>query len=340
MDRPKVPIHHCAKIFFMVALQEEIYAYDPEMMRTVESALTNVGMTTKEIQAKRYYNVKFFRVRCDRVCLAPSRLYWQIRGVFVIYGPVIDPELKRPLFNKKAWVRANYLLKEVILGVYSDPPGMQLYHPKLTSKGEPKKDRLGLDLLECDRGTGNVENSHRINRDTFGTRQTGIESSDALSAERRHRHNHRASEIHRQGFPKVGHYDTWLVDQEQILMEQNHNVILYPTWSNPAIDYMDTAEKFQTVLLHSDALNNAINQLRIPLEVLNKFSVDQKYLCRVMGTLAPMLPIHGREAYKLFEKLMLERPGEPDNELSLEWVNHVDALEIYPTTVFYLQSHY
>jgi hypothetical protein len=57
-------------------------------------------------------------------------------------------------------------------------------------------------------------------------------------------------------------------------MEQNHNVILYPTWSNPASDYMDTAEKLQTVPLHYDALNNAINQLRIPLEVLNKFSVD------------------------------------------------------------------
>jgi hypothetical protein len=227
------------------------------------------------------------------------------------------------------------------LGVYSDPPpGMQPYHPTLTSKGEPTKDRLGLDLLECDRGTGNIENSHRINRDTSGTRQTGIESSDALSAERRHQHNHRGSEIHRKGLPKVGHYDTWLVDQEQILMEQNHNVILYPTWSNPASDNMDTAERFQTLPLHSDALNNAIHQLRIPLEVRNNFPVDQKFLYRVMGTIAQILPINGREAYTLFEKLMLERLGEPDDELSLEWVNHVDALEIYPTTVFYLQSCY
>jgi hypothetical protein len=54
-------------------------------------------------------------------------------------------------------------------------------------------------------------------------------------------------------------------------MDQNHNVILYPTWSNPASDYIDMAEKFQTVPLHSDALNNAINQLLIPLEVLNFF---------------------------------------------------------------------
>jgi hypothetical protein len=53
MDRPKVPIHHCAKTSFMVALQEALYAWDPEMTRTVESALRNVGMTTKEIQEEK-----------------------------------------------------------------------------------------------------------------------------------------------------------------------------------------------------------------------------------------------------------------------------------------------
>jgi hypothetical protein len=56
MDRPKVPIHHCAKKSFMVALQEALYAWDPEMTRTVESALRNVGMTTKEIRVKIYFN--------------------------------------------------------------------------------------------------------------------------------------------------------------------------------------------------------------------------------------------------------------------------------------------
>lgn len=52
--------------------------------------------------------------------------------------------------------------------------------------------------------------------------------SDFLLAERRQRHNHRASERRRIGFPKIGHYDTWLIDQLQILVLKNHDHVLYP----------------------------------------------------------------------------------------------------------------
>jgi hypothetical protein len=206
----------------------------------------------------------------------------------------------------------------------------------LTGVGLSAKDKLGLELLECDRGTGDVENSHRKNRDTFGTRHTGIASSDALSAERRHRNNQRASEKHHQGFPKVGHYDTLLIDQEQILVDKNHNTILYPTWSNPACDYLDTPERFQTVPLHSESLDTAVNNLNIPTVVRDKFSLDQKYLCHVMKTIAPILPIHGQASFKLFEELMLECLGEPNDQLVLQWTMHVDAVEVFPTSVFYL----
>jgi hypothetical protein len=206
-------------------------------MEHAERTLMQAGMSDKMIQAKKYFNVKFFRVRCGRAYYMPSRLYWRMRAVFAFYGKIIDPETKRPLFNKAAWAKANNLLKDILLGLYSNPPpGLALYHPKLTAEGLAAKDKLGLELLECDRGTGNIENSHRTNRDTFGTRHTGISSSDSLSTERHHRKNQRSPEKHHQGFPKVGHYDTWLIDQEHILVDKNHNTILYPTWSNPACD--------------------------------------------------------------------------------------------------------
>jgi hypothetical protein len=97
---------------------------------------------------------------------------------------MIDPKLNVPLFNKAAWEKADNILKEISLGVYSDPPGLQMYHPQLNAKGGPAKDKLGYQLIECDRGTNNVENGHRINCDTFGTRHTGSEPDDSLSAER------------------------------------------------------------------------------------------------------------------------------------------------------------
>jgi hypothetical protein len=103
----------------------------------------------------------------------------------------------------------------------------------------------------------------------------------------------------------VGHYDTWLIDQEQILVDKNHNTILYPIWSNLACDYLDMPEPFHTVALYLEALDTTINNLNFPTAVRDKFSLDQKYFCHVMKTIAPILPIHGQASFKLFEKLKL-----------------------------------
>ena len=70
--------------------------------------------------------------------------------------------------------------------------------------------------------------------------------ADCLLAERRHRYNHRVSERRRSGFPKIGHFGTWLLDKLQLLVEKNHDVHFYPSWPNTG-DYADTSEKFGTV---------------------------------------------------------------------------------------------
>ena len=41
--------------------------------------------------------------------------------------------------------------------------------------------------------------------------------SDAPLAEFRHRFNKQMSERRREGFPRIGHYDTWLVEKLQEL---------------------------------------------------------------------------------------------------------------------------
>jgi hypothetical protein len=119
MDRPKIQKGHVARKPFKVALQEGLYAWNPKRMEHVERTLMQAGMSEKMIQAKKHFNVKFFRVRCGRACLMPSRLCWGIRAVFAFYGKIIDPETKRPLFNK---AEENNFLKEILLGLYSDPP--------------------------------------------------------------------------------------------------------------------------------------------------------------------------------------------------------------------------
>lgn len=185
-----------------------------------------------------------------------------------------------------------------------------------------------------------MEGTHQTSRETYGTCHTGIEMLDALSAEQRHCHNLIASETHQKGFPKVGHFDTWLVDQEQMLVEKHHNILLYPTWSNPASDYLNTEEPFQTVPLHSKELDDAINNLNIPKEVQKKISNDQKFLCWVLKTKAPILPIHGREAYARFKQIMINHRGPPNDDVAMKRLEHVDAQKIFPTTPFYLQIHH
>jgi hypothetical protein len=127
------------------------------------------------------------------------------------------------------------------LGYYSDPPGFfSFYTNHLDKKGEPMVDQFGIALLDCNRGTNDIEAIHKQLVALYGTWCTGVEMSDALLSGRRHRYNQKINERKRLGFPKIGHYDTWKIDVLQLLVERNHDVLLYPDWSN-ASDYKETA---------------------------------------------------------------------------------------------------
>jgi hypothetical protein len=92
MDHPKIQKGHVARKTFNVELQEGLYAWNPTRMEHVERTLMQAGMSDKMNQAKKYFNMKFFRVRCGQACLMPFHIYWRIRAVFSFYGKLIDPE--------------------------------------------------------------------------------------------------------------------------------------------------------------------------------------------------------------------------------------------------------
>ena len=56
------------------------------------------------------------------------------------------------------------MLKEILLGHCSDPPGISFYRHKLTKCGALAYDRLGIALLECSRGTNDAEVTSMICR--------------------------------------------------------------------------------------------------------------------------------------------------------------------------------
>ena len=168
-----------------------------------------------------------------------------------------------------------------------------------------------------------------------------MEMSDCLLAERRHRYNHNISEKRRTGFPKLGHYDTWLIDKLQLLVDLNHNLLLYPTWANTA-DYAPTKERFGTVPIHSKELGEAFNTIKLEPGVANKFTADQRYLSTRMGTKAPVLPVHGEKEHKLFRELILSSRYKDDvdmDNMAVEWCKYVDGIDIFPKLPVYLRKH-
>ena len=339
MDRPKVPVHHDHKKGYFVALRRAWFVFDPVRLDELKGHLRSDGLSDEEIEAKEYYDIKYFRDRVPRIVPPPSTQYHRVRAVFEVYGKRTDGKTGAPLFNKAAWKKASNLLKEILCGYYADPPGYSFYSQRLNSKGEPAFDEHGMELIDCNRGTNDVENSHKQIVSTFGGWHASISFSDDLHDERRHRLNHGVSERKRPGFPIVGHVDDWLIDQLQNLVFLNHGVILYPGWAN-ATDYIDTPELFGTVPLHSAELGERLSKVTISAAAKKNFTPDMVYICNRMDIPAPFLPVDTDDEKKLFRTLVAKQSGVTDFEqMALTWCEKVDGVKIFSKLPVYLRTY-
>lgn len=244
-----MPIHHGSKKGYYVALRRAWFMFEPKSYADLIAALKADGLTEKEIEAKEYFDFPFFRKRVPRMVPPPSLHYSRVRAVFALYGQQRDSKTGAPLFNHAAWTKANNVLDEILEGHAADPPGVQVkvmhaiivqycsvlrrpcyriqfYFQTLDSRGEPAFDEHGIALIDCNRGTNDVENSHKQIITTFGTWCTGVAMANFLLAERRHRYNHNVSERRRNGFPKLGHFDTWLIDVVDEVLFKNYSAVV------------------------------------------------------------------------------------------------------------------
>jgi len=119
------------------------------------------------------------------------------------------------------------------------------------------------------------------------------------------------------------------------LVQANHDVLLYPNWINTS-DYKNTADTFGTVALRNTELAAAVNVLDLGDEV--KLTSDMKYLCKVMGTVLPFLPIIGELEMALFGKLFL-KGFTNENSMALEWTKHLDGVKIFPKLPVHLRNY-
>jgi hypothetical protein len=342
IDRIKIPIRHEYKKPFKVAMMRAFLEYHPLKLQEVKQKLKDKGWEDDQIEATMFYNPSFFNRRVERIAVPPRQLYYRVRAVLVTFGKRLDSKTSQPLFNLEAWKKARHLLKEILEGYYSDPPGFDFYSYQVDDNGNQKKDCNGISLLFSHRGTSHVEAIHR-QYNTMFRHQSGIEMGDALFRERRHRHNIDLSRSRYQGVPKFGHYDTWLIDLVQLLFEQNSGRLLYPGWQN-VCDFQDTLESFVTVPLHTEDLQDKLNE-RVQLLEQNNFNYspkltpDMKFLCEAWGVPLPFLPVMRRKEMEVFSRIMLCHPFESE-KMSHMWMEYVDGSEVFPKLPSQLREYY
>ena len=339
IQRTGVPMQHCAKKSFYVALRDAFFMFEEDALDNVMQKLISCGYTKERIEKRMFYNFSWFRLRVPRIIPPPSILFWRVRNVYATFGGLVDSKLNQPLFNKLSWAKANCVLEEIKRGNISDPPGISFYSHKLDSNGNPKVDKLGLFLYDCNRGTNITENFHKHLNYIFGGWSIGIETSDKLMLEVIHRFNHAMSKRRRRGTPNIGHTDTWLYDELIGLVEDNHGVFLFKDWARPS-SFGDTPEQFGTIRLHSDELHLALHAIKLDSQKV-KLTRTMKYLGDRMDVPYAPVPMHTEEEYKLFSKLILDGAGTVDfDKIAIKWCDHVDCINIFPKLPVYLRVHH
>jgi len=159
--------------------------------------------------------------------------------------------------------------------------------------------------------------------------------ADCILAEFRHRHNIRASERHRLGFPRIGHFDTWLTDKLQRLYLQNRGIQRHRGWTC-ACDYGLTSESFGIVPLSTSI--HDLPSIALTPEILGGLSRDKAYLADRLGTKLPLLPVVGKAEKALFNRLVVQCGGDFE-KMTLAWSDNVNGTTIFPKIAAQLRIH-
>ena len=95
--------------------------------------------------------------------------------------------------------------------------------------------KYGMLMYDSSRRTNRVGSAHKDPIAIGRGCNTSIKLPVALLCKKRHCHNQRVDKIHRLGYPKISHYDIWLIEGLQLLYMSNHGIMLYPNVKNIAI---------------------------------------------------------------------------------------------------------
>lgn len=336
MHRLKLPRNHGARVLFCEALRDAMLPMDPAALKAVDDHVRQkFGYDEAQMKRFRRANFGYYKRRVPRYTPRPDVMYRRVKFVFERLGGLLDAATKAPLLNEAAWKIARGVLKDIEKGFATDPVGLQLYF-------EDGKDKDGLTLYRCARGTNSTENVHVHIMTAFGATATGATLADCLMADFRHGHNIRAAVRNRVGVKDHGHYDLWLIEDIQRLTEDLYG---HPDNSDycPVDQFCPTGEQFGICpMVGYDKYLPEIGQ--ISANALESMRGDVKYVAQRQGLLVPFIGLCTDDEFKLFRnhvQRFTASSGDLDAEaMALWWGKQVDAVNIWPKLPTVLRAHH
>ncbi|KIK51784.1 hypothetical protein GYMLUDRAFT_251766 [Collybiopsis luxurians FD-317 M1] len=143
----EVPANHGLKSTFSRIMRDHILSWDPVICERIDKVCREKLSTTFEGMLAR--NPKWIQRRCPRYVPPPSVLVTVLQYVFQVFGHAKDAKTGVPLFNERAWQKANAVLDLARNGYLSDSREIGLYEPS-------GSDQYGLELFGCIWGSGTV----------------------------------------------------------------------------------------------------------------------------------------------------------------------------------------
>ena len=203
----------------------------------------------------------------------------------------IDPLTNSNVLSEANVKEINQLLIHVNTGCLTDPWDTELYYKDgliFLIVGICQK--TGLQKYRCARGSSSLEGVHRLLVRNCSYALASYELIDAHLAVHRHRHNIRAAEKNRPGFPRLGHFAHELMDHIIDLTEKIYGKKLYDWWPK-TFGQIKARQTFGFLPI------NDADKGMVPIEKLPR---DLEFLALKQNSKVPYLPIQSREEKKIY----------------------------------------
>jgi hypothetical protein len=222
------------------------------------------------------------------------------------------------IVNERSEKALNDLLKHVDKGCLSDPENIKLYVPL-------QKDKFGIQIYRCLRGTNTVELWHQFLEMRFSSWNAGIEFAFAALTLLVHRRNIRQSEKYRTNFPKIGHYEHNLIDKIQEIHQAVYGRQKFEWWNSLA-DHALTKETFGVCPIVPEEKHDTFSANDIA-----HYPASMKFLAEKTKCKVPFVPVGSKEERLIFMKAApnyLHNDYIREAEMAEDWNNGTLQLSV------------